>query len=1136
MAEQNKHKNQVGHNNHAVSANPDSAQPGYVDVAAMLADVKWNELADNVDKVVRVQTPRSLWWLDEVGHLIELTSTESDTFLELTDVDPSTYVGQAGRHVKVNDGALGLDFGQPLRTTDSPTFEGLVVGSGSVVGTPDFVALQVNSTFTISGAQDVNIDDANRVLLFAETSVLMGSGGSFGVSALAGTLTLSGQEVVVTGQLDIAGQMDCIAVDTAFMGNRGTTAQRDAIAAPTESMEWFNTETHEKEVRTNTGWVSLHAGIGDVIGSTGSLDNQLTRYNGVSGKNIKSAPGAFIDDTGSLSLTTTGESQTLIEAGDSTGHGVILTGWVSGLNIDPKIALNNLYFGRDAAWGDVFFPSGNVTVGALSSSISLLTVESDSVGLGRISINETDVGGDNNPGLMLFSQGILEGGLFYKESRSSVELWDGAGPVMLVDGSGHVGFGTGIASLGGVNSTIQGGLSTVQRINATAPGNTLQFLSSSAVSVISSGGDISINPHSDNSLVVPSNEVVRINSLGLGILATPGLNAALAVSGIVSLTDGVNGDGTIQSQTDTLRFGNTAFPFVGVFRGLNFGIGTGLPTRSLEVIGDAYIDENLQAYNGIAVSKTTAWDNNNASVQLKETTQSIALNNVAPVTRDAYPFPLGGMLHYNTDVNTPEYYSSAKGRWEVVKGEKTIYINSVSDFPDAVGGVITLEDNAVYFGNNGATVLNLSDDLMFGSNCRINTMLITTSGSIGAPTNFEIRNCTITYTGTGFALDIPDLGGIGSIFSSSLILPNAGTVFNVGASTPNKILILDTFGVVGAGTLAMGSISDVFLVASNVRTFGLSGGMVLADNEEILINAYASVGANSATTHLTVGGTAQGNIQISGFSPTIQSNEYGFEFDPATAFNGPATVTACPVNDPARAFAPGSFDQSTVGFKFLGNTNIPDSTANADLGALDEGGTQTQLDQNKVQRIVGTFVEVSSERFVTNAAGTAEYVESEAATISLISVITGTVSSGTNIGVNFFAVKGNTLNTITSFADAGGGLVLATTSLPHQYTTGDRIIQEDSVNFNDEHTITVVTPTTYSFAATWVSTPSETGTHAKVQLSTKASNEFSGGLKGTTLIAQIPVLANDFIYLGVENVGSSAEWELEDIHEIYNRV
>jgi hypothetical protein len=147
---------------------------------------------------VAYQTDNSSWWVltATTPTWAELTGTggsSTTAFLDLTDVDPSSYSGQAGNHVRVNSTPDGLEFSAPTFLEDSDTpasFSGqagrlLVVnqtpdavifesgfaidGSGNLVANDNQVirpelldyAETVNSRGTVSGAQDIDLSLGN---------------------------------------------------------------------------------------------------------------------------------------------------------------------------------------------------------------------------------------------------------------------------------------------------------------------------------------------------------------------------------------------------------------------------------------------------------------------------------------------------------------------------------------------------------------------------------------------------------------------------------------------------------------------------------------------------------------------------------------------------------------------------------------------------------------------------------------------------------------------------------------------------------------------------------------------------------------------------------------------------------------
>jgi hypothetical protein len=465
-----------------------------------------------------------------------------------------------------------------------------------------------------------------------------------------------------------------------------------------------------------------------------------------------------------------------------------------------------------------------------------------------------------------------------------------------------------------------------------------------------------------------------------------------------------------------------------------------------------------------------------------------------------------------------------------------VYVDEAADFPAAIGGVINLVANTRYIGDNHASTITLTDDVKFGENTRLEYMTISTSGEFIGDEDFEFQHCIVWYSGTGTLLDFPTLTSISFMYNSTFYLTSTGTLFNLNSVAANTVVICNIVGWVStAGTASLGVISDATVSMDTVRSIGFGGGgLSFEDNDTITLSKYLSTATGSGITHLTFNGTTQDDIQISRFSPEVTGSDFAFDFDTSTSFDGVVTVTSCTINDASKVYAATSYDDETVGFKFIGNANVADSTSHVDLTALDEAGTQTLLDQNKVKRIVATYSTPDAERFSITAAGNAEYIGLENTSLMVNATMTGTVSSGTNINFDFFIVQGDSNNTIASVADAGGGVLTVTTSAAHGYSNSDVVVQEGTTSYNDSYVIADVTSTTYNITETWVAT--ETGTHGVVLQLSKSSNTFSGTNKNTSLITLLhSIPTNTWFYLACVNLDTVAEWETEDVHLIFTK-
>jgi len=122
------HKDMVLDDNHAVISRL------YVDIAARDADSLFHSNILNVNKTVRVDSPLAYYILVNITPTWEsIGSSLNDSFLELIDVDPTTYALQGGKVVQVNAVPDGLEFGQILTPAGTPLFAALTVDTDTLI-------------------------------------------------------------------------------------------------------------------------------------------------------------------------------------------------------------------------------------------------------------------------------------------------------------------------------------------------------------------------------------------------------------------------------------------------------------------------------------------------------------------------------------------------------------------------------------------------------------------------------------------------------------------------------------------------------------------------------------------------------------------------------------------------------------------------------------------------------------------------------------------------------------------------------------------------------------------------------------------------------------------------------------------
>ncbi len=394
------HKNLTDLNIHALSA------VTYADIVARDADTIFNTDSTNVNKVVRINSPVSYYvltstapkWKEftstatdtlaeilangnttggsdivvETGDKITLIdapaiSTDAankdyvdsqvaatDTFLELTDVGPTTYLGQAGKVTQVNSVETGLELGQQLRTTDSPTFTQLSLGSLGITVGSSVPFSDSSGTLTLQNIDVIDVTTETTIESVLDTLPNVNSIQGQTIS-LSGSLTVESASILnqdlttdanvnfndltLTGNLTVQGTTTTLDTTTLLvedknieLGNVTTPTDITAdgggitlLGTTNKTIIWDNatdswTFNQDIDLLTNNLVTTGSIGIGIIIPSV-PLDvvgdiNTSTDYN-ISGTQVLSATtlGSSVVNS---SLTNLGTLSNLTMSGTST--------------------------------------------------------------------------------------------------------------------------------------------------------------------------------------------------------------------------------------------------------------------------------------------------------------------------------------------------------------------------------------------------------------------------------------------------------------------------------------------------------------------------------------------------------------------------------------------------------------------------------------------------------------------------------------------------------------------------------------------------------------------------------------------------------------------------------------------------
>lgn len=229
---------------------------------------------------------------------------------------------------------------------------------------------------------------------------------------------------------------------------------------------------------------------------------------------------------------------------------------------------------------------------------------------------------------------------------------------------------------------------------------------------------------------------------------------------------------------------------------------------------------------------------------------------------------------------------------EIVLGGDSKVIESLSDLPTPVGGVITLEDSHVYFIRGqidlGSNRLKVGVDVTIrGRSPKLDFFTSTTTGALITSSNsFRIFEC-------GFQA-------------------NNGTIFDLNG-TSSEICLM--FGVRFFGTGGLGSVDsyDLFEITTALFADYTSGLTFSGANGTCILIDVTCIDVNTGVTSIDFGSSTFNYIKISSCDFTIGTNGVGLDIAPSGANIN--TGGAGIIN--SSSFSLGTGSVSTVGYSSL---------------------------------------------------------------------------------------------------------------------------------------------------------------------------------------------------------------------------
>lgn len=261
------------------------------------------------------------------------------------------------------------------------------------------------------------------------------------------------------------------------------------------------------------------------------------------------------------------------------------------------------------------------------------------------------------------------------------------------------------------------------------------------------------------------------------------------------------------------------------------------------------VSYSFSAIGQIGIGTTTP--NSSALLEISSQTQGFLTPRMTTAQREAMNSPANGLLVFDTDLNSFEYYSTSTTSWGKMSSktrDNFVLVKSQADFPAVSDGSITLDENT-YYEINGTVILSASINLngAYISGLDANEDVLSfPGGTIFKGIGGSIRNVTLT----------------------------GGKAFEIDGSGTGSFLLQNT--TISGMTTSVGSVTSVGLIFTNVVLYiNNANGITYSNIGNLLLNNQAWMGNNSGTYEKLIG--SFGLVEkVSGFS-TVNGSAIGLD-------------------------------------------------------------------------------------------------------------------------------------------------------------------------------------------------------------------------------------------------------------------
>jgi hypothetical protein len=364
---------------------------------------------------------------------------------------------------------------------------------------------------------------------------------------------------------------------------------------------------------------------------------------------------------------------------------------------------------------------------------------------------------------------------------------------------------------------------------------------------------------------------------------------------------------------------------------------------------------------------------------------------------------------------------------------KTVIVNSISDFPAAVGGIITLADDTEYAIRNDIATANRfvlgNNTVLSGSDSIVVSLSYTDVGTMftSVDKRWKIKNLTCNCT-SGTFIDFDGTGvEIFQLLDSSVNCDTFGTMDDLGgAHFDDCILDVTTDGL----------------------TFGGSNNIILIEAMSIIIDAGTMFDMGTSTFNgfsltdcfATLNGAS---IFLSGLAASANINSGGLGSVHNCRFSGTGTALDTIAEDDIR-------------WQFFINDDIPDTHKDCLMSQIGNVTNTVIAAVDTPVKLAGTWTEEHASQFTTDATGRITYAGVKDTHFDVTFSFTGSPVASTKNYRYYVALNGATIAN-SAAANTSSSSVPGRTTLAWrlELSTGDYL--EAWVENNDDATDMLIT-------------------------------------------------------------------------------